>query len=57
MFNKIFDVLSENVYLNTIPIMSEDGKKMVESCSIRIIEAGNQNGATKVLGEKLFSKR
>ena len=56
LFAKIYDVSPEKAYLIAIPKMSENGKKMAELYSIKIIEAKNQKEAIKQLKGKLLKK-
>jgi predicted RNA-binding Zn-ribbon protein involved in translation (DUF1610 family) len=56
LFAKIYDVSPEKAYLIAIPKMSENGKKMAELYSIKIIEAKNQKEAIKELKDKLLKK-
>jgi len=56
LFAKIYDVSPEKAYLIAIPKMSENGKKMAELYSIKIIEAKNQKEAIKELKGKLLKK-
>jgi general secretion pathway protein E len=57
LFAKIYDVSPEKAYLIAIPKMSENGKKMAELYSIKIIEAKNQKEAIKELKDKLLKKQ
>ncbi len=52
LFAKMFDVSPDNAYLIAIPKMSDNGKKMAELYTIRVIEAKNQKEAIKALKEK-----
>ena len=56
LFAKMYDVSPEKAYLIAIPKMSENGKKMAELYSIKIIEAKNQKEAIKELKDKLLKK-
>jgi hypothetical protein len=56
LFAKIYDVSPEKAYLIAIPKMSENGKKMAELYSIKLIEAKNQKEAIKELKDKLLKK-
>jgi hypothetical protein len=56
LFAKIYDVSPENAYLIAIPKVSENGKKMAELYSIKLIEAKNQKEAIKELKDKLLKK-
>jgi hypothetical protein len=56
LFAKIYDVSPENAYLIAIPKMSENGKKMAELYSIKLVEAKNQKEAIKALKEEMLGK-
>ncbi len=56
LFAKIFDVSPENAYLIALPRMSDNGKKMAELYSIKVIEAKNQKEAIDTLKERMQKK-
>ena len=56
LFAKIYDVSPENAYLIAIPKMSENGKKMAELYSIKLVEAKNQKEAIKALGAAMLKE-
>jgi hypothetical protein len=56
LFAKIYDVSPENAYLIAIPKMSENGKKMAELYSIKLVEAKNQKEAIKALAAAMLKK-
>ena len=56
LFAKIYDVSPENAYLIAIPKVSENGKKMAELYSIKLIEAKDQKEAIKALQEEMLKK-
>jgi hypothetical protein len=56
LFAKIYDVSPENAYLIAIPRMNENGKKMAELYSIKVIEARNQKEAVKALSAMMPKK-
>ena len=56
LFAKIYDVSPENAYLIAIPKVSENGKKMAELYSIKLIEAKNQKEAIKALKDEMLRK-
>jgi hypothetical protein len=56
LFAKIYDVSPEKAYLIAIPKMSENGKKMAELYSIKLIEAKNQKEAIKALSAVMLKK-
>jgi transcription elongation factor Elf1 len=49
LFAKVFDVTPEKAFLVAIPRLSENGKKMAELYSIRVVEAETQDEAVKAL--------
>jgi hypothetical protein len=57
LFAKIYDVSPEKAYLIAIPKMSENGKKMAELYSIKLIEAKNQKEAIKALAVVMLKKQ
>jgi hypothetical protein len=57
LFAKIYDVSPEKAYLIAIPKMSENGKKMAELYSIKLIEAKNQKEAIKALSAVMLKKQ
>jgi len=56
LFAKVYDVSPENAYLIAIPKMSENGRKMAELYSIKLIEARNQKEAIKALAALMLKK-
>jgi hypothetical protein len=56
LFAKIYDVSPEKAFLIAIPKMSENGKRMAELYSIKLIEAKNQKEAIKALAAVMLKK-
>lgn len=53
LFAKIFDVSPDEAFLIAIPKINENGKKMAELYSIRVIEARNQSEVVKLLKDRI----